>query len=275
MSASSILHGGCLCGAVSYALETPTDFCAHCHCDSCRRATGAAFVTWTSVPRERFELASGEDALTWHRSSDTIRWGFCARCGSTLLYEADAEGHAEAPKTDRVYVTVASLRDAMDRAPAAHVSFEEHVSWFEPGDHLPKHRGKTDATLPTDGAHMILYVADQAASARFYAAALDMAPTLDVPGMTEFALAGGAVLGLMPEAGVARLFEGAVDAGDAHSSRAEVYLRVADPGVAHARALAAGATELSPLAKRDWGHEAAYSRDPDGHVLAFATALPV
>ncbi len=36
------------------------------------------------------------------------------------------------------------------------------------------------------------------------------------------------------------------------------------------RAIAAGARELSPLAPRDWGDEAAYFADPDGNVLAVA-----
>ncbi len=52
--------------------------------------------------------------------------------------------------------------------------------------------------------------------------------------------------------------------------RAELYLLVEDPGSAHRRALENGARELSPLAARGWGHEAAYSLDLDGHVLAFA-----
>ncbi len=58
--------------------------------------------------------------------------------------------------------------------------------------------------------------------------------------------------------------------GDA--SRAELYLEVDTPERWHARALAAGAVELSPLSLRGWGQEAAYSLDPDGHVLAFARA---
>jgi hypothetical protein len=37
--------------------------------------------------------------------------------------------------------------------------------------------------------------------------------------------------------------------------------------------LTAGAKELSAMAARDWGHAAAYSLDPDGHVLAFAKEL--
>jgi uncharacterized glyoxalase superfamily protein PhnB len=32
----------------------------------------------------------------------------------------------------------------------------------------------------------------------------------------------------------------------------------------------AGAKALSPLAKRGWGHEAAYFADPDGNIVAVA-----
>ncbi len=121
-------------------------------------------------------------------------------------------------------------------------------------------------------AHFIVYVARQAASTSFYAHVLGTAPQLAVPGMTEFALPGDAVLGLMPEAGIRRLLGPALpDPAAARGvPRAELYLVVDDPAAYHARALAAGAAELSPLAPRDWGHVAAYSRDPDGHVLAFA-----
>jgi catechol 2,3-dioxygenase-like lactoylglutathione lyase family enzyme len=120
-------------------------------------------------------------------------------------------------------------------------------------------------------AHFILYVADQAAATAFWAAALDRPPRLDVPGMTELDLGGDAVLGLMPEAGIGRLLGVDAAAGRA-GPRAELYLHVSDPAAAHARALAAGAVELSPVQLRDWGEEAGYVRCPDGHVLAFARA---
>jgi uncharacterized protein len=124
------------------------------------------------------------------------------------------------------------------------------------------------------GAHLILYVRDQGTSRRFYAAALGVDPILDVPGMTEFPLGTGAVLGLMPVAGIRRLLGDRLpDPGTAAGiPRAELYLRVADPAAYHARALAAGARELSPLLPRDWGDLAAYSLDPDGHVLALASS---
>jgi len=121
----------------------------------------------------------------------------------------------------------------------------------------------------------ILYVADQRRSAEFYGSVLGKVPALDVPGMTEFRLNDGAVLGLMPEKGIIKLLPAMPDpAAAAGIPRVEAYFTVADPAQYHARALAAGGRELSPLAARDWGHEAAYSLDPDGHVLAFARVLP-
>jgi catechol 2,3-dioxygenase-like lactoylglutathione lyase family enzyme len=121
-------------------------------------------------------------------------------------------------------------------------------------------------------SHFILYVTDQVRSASFYSDVLATNPRLDVPGMTEFELPGGAILGLMPINGIRGLLGDALPDPSAADGipRAELYLLVAAPDVLHARALAAGARELSPLLPRSWGHSAAYSLAPDGHVLAFA-----
>jgi catechol 2,3-dioxygenase-like lactoylglutathione lyase family enzyme len=126
----------------------------------------------------------------------------------------------------------------------------------------------------SSASHFILYVADQARSAAFYATVLATDPRLDVPGMSEFLLPGGAILGLMPERGIRELLGQALpDPGLGRGiPRAELYLLVCDPDAFHQRALACGATELSPLRYRDWGHLATYALDPDGHVLAFAAA---
>lgn len=125
-------------------------------------------------------------------------------------------------------------------------------------------------------AHFILFVRDQDASTTFYARALAAPPSLHVPGMTEFTLGPASVLGLMPRAGIERLLGDAITGATEPSTaaRAELYLVVDDPDAYHQRALAAGARELSALAPRDWGHVAAYSADPDGHVLAFAADRP-
>lgn len=125
--------------------------------------------------------------------------------------------------------------------------------------------------MTIDRSHFILFVRDQPASAAFYRAVLGASPTLDVPGMTEFALGPASVLGLMPEAGIARILDHAVDPSAAgRQPRAELYLHVDDPEGWTARAVAAGAELVEPAAPRPWGHRVAYCRDPDGHLLAFA-----
>lgn len=129
-----------------------------------------------------------------------------------------------------------------------------------------------EQTPGLERVHLILYVGDPARSRAFYAQLLGKEPRLDVPGMTEFELPGGAILGLMPEAGIRRLLGDALPPAppDPPPARAELYLLVADPAAAHARALALGARELAPPAPRDWGHVVGYALDLDGYVVAFA-----
>lgn len=121
-------------------------------------------------------------------------------------------------------------------------------------------------------AHFILYVDDQQRSTEFYAGVLAASPHLDVPGMTEFVLPGGAILGLMPAAGIVSLLGPALPDPRAARGipRSELYLVVSDALPFISRALALGGRLLSPLQLRDWGHSAGYLLDPDGHVLAVA-----
>ncbi len=120
--------------------------------------------------------------------------------------------------------------------------------------------------------HFILYVRDQAKSTEFYRRTLSLEPSLNVPGMTEFPLRPGCILGLMPSKGIKRLLGEAIQDPDRAENipRAELYLRIDDPRPYCDRAIEAGATLLSPILNRDWGDEAGYLSDPDGHVIAFA-----
>jgi uncharacterized protein len=120
--------------------------------------------------------------------------------------------------------------------------------------------------------HIILYVKDQKRSRDFYSRMLQFPPILDVPGMTEFEIQDHCVLGLMPEKGIKRLLGDNLPDPETVQGipRAELYLLVDDPQKYHNRAVELGAKELSQLSKRDWGDEAAYSLDLDGHVIAFA-----
>lgn len=122
-------------------------------------------------------------------------------------------------------------------------------------------------------AHFIFYVNNQESSTHFYESVFGFKPRLNVPGMTEFLLNDGAVLGLMPEAGIKSLLGEAIQNPSEASgiARSELYLIVENPDLFHKRALELGAKELSPMSKRSWGDTVAYCADPDGHILAFAS----
>lgn len=124
-------------------------------------------------------------------------------------------------------------------------------------------------------AHTILFVADQARSAGFYSRVLDVEPNLNVPGMTEFHIADGAVLGLMARASAERLFADSVKIVEENDFKkvVELYLLVNDAAAYLQRAIESGAQEISRLQLRDWGHRAGYCLDPDGHIIAFAQVL--
>jgi catechol 2,3-dioxygenase-like lactoylglutathione lyase family enzyme len=53
----------------------------------------------------------------------------------------------------------------------------------------------------------------------------------------------------------------------------EVALVTADVPAAHARALARGATELTPPTQKPWGQTVSYLRGPDGCLIELCTAI--
>lgn len=120
-------------------------------------------------------------------------------------------------------------------------------------------------------AHTIVYVPDQSAAREFWRATLAVPPQLDVPGMTVFALGSDAVLGLMPAADISELLPALGGDVARTGARVELYLVTDDADAHHSRSIEAGGTELSPMARRSWGADVAYSLSPDGTVVvAFA-----
>ena len=79
--------GSCLCGEISFEVDAALSPPDGCHCTQCRRQSGHYWAS-TDVPREKLKVR-GEDKLTWYRSSQRVRRGFCSVCGSALFWDAD------------------------------------------------------------------------------------------------------------------------------------------------------------------------------------------
>ncbi len=115
--------GSCLCQAVQFCCETPSLWCAHCHCSLCRRAHGAAFVTWIGVAEKQFKLIS-DTTLCWYGSSSDSERGFCATCGSTLFFRS-------ARWPGEIHVARATIATEIDLAPSVHAYWDSHIDWFD------------------------------------------------------------------------------------------------------------------------------------------------
>jgi len=118
----------------------------------------------------------------------------------------------------------------------------------------------------------ILYVADQALSSFFYKKVLQLEPTLNVPGMTEFKLENNVLLGLMPNDSIAKIIGNTLPHPKEGNGipRCELYIKVENAQAYIERGLQLGGKAISALQDRDWGDKVGYISDPDGHVIAFA-----
>lgn len=76
--------GGCHCGRVKFEVEAPEvlDVLA-CNCSICSKLAFLHLI----VPKERFRLLSGEDALTSYTfNTGTAKHLFCSVCGIKSFY---------------------------------------------------------------------------------------------------------------------------------------------------------------------------------------------
>ena len=132
----SNFSGRCFCGHVRYELSGEPIFACHCHCESCRRTAGAAFVTWASFARDGLALTSG--TIAEYRSSPGVRRGHCAVCGTTITYWWDK-------RPEEIDIAVASLDDTAGIEPSAHIWVEDKPAWLIINDDLPQYKTTVSA----------------------------------------------------------------------------------------------------------------------------------
>ena len=128
-----MLTGSCLCGKTAYAAEAEIGAIGHCHCESCRKAHGAAFSSIASVPRKSFSWTRGGDLLKAFESSPgKLRW-FCSNCGSQLM--------AERAQRSSLMLRLGCLDTPVPGGRQTHIWRSDGASWYDPNaefDELPE-----------------------------------------------------------------------------------------------------------------------------------------
>jgi len=75
--------GSCLCGGVKVTADQASNLVGACHCTTCRRWGGSAFMEIDCGTDVVFE---GSENISVFDSSQWAERGFCRNCGSHLFY---------------------------------------------------------------------------------------------------------------------------------------------------------------------------------------------
>lgn len=118
---SEAWEGGCLCGEVRFRATGSPAWIARCHCQSCRRHSGAPMSVFVAFAEVDVEVTQG--AVTKFDSSPGVQRGFCARCGSTLTCEGPM-------RPGELHIHIGSFDRAADLAPAFDIFPEERLPWL-------------------------------------------------------------------------------------------------------------------------------------------------
>jgi len=120
--------GSCLCGAVRFEVDAALPPPDACHCVQCRKQSGHYFVS-TDVPKEALTV-HGREHLTWYRSSEKARRGFCSRCGSSLFFEP--------LQRDWIGVAMGAFDGPTDTTLGLHIFVAEKGDYYQITDGLPQ-----------------------------------------------------------------------------------------------------------------------------------------
>ncbi len=121
------ITGGCLCGAVRFALDGPPTEAGYCHCSRCQRRTGTAASAQARVDGDTFGLTQGAEVLgAWRHPEGGFEKCFCARCGSQLFSR-----NPDDPSQMSIRMS------AFDEDPGVRPGWRAYVAYAAPWEPIP------------------------------------------------------------------------------------------------------------------------------------------
>lgn len=135
MSDQPFATGRCLCGAVSYTIDTPPARMAQCHCKDCQRASGTGHMSLAFFPESDVHIDGdfAEFEMTADSGNVNTR-GFCPHCGSRLFGRNSARPGVRA-------VAVGSADDHSWFSPQAVIYCDHRATWDLTSEDVPNFDG--------------------------------------------------------------------------------------------------------------------------------------
>jgi len=116
------ISGSCFCNAVQFRVSTAPKAVVNCHCNFCRKHSGAAFTTYAVVPESALEIISGHDAVAAFQIKEQAHKHFCKQCGSPLFNK-----NARYPGLCMIYL--GGISAPLDIVPTANIYCESQLAW--------------------------------------------------------------------------------------------------------------------------------------------------
>ena len=130
------MNGGCLCGLIRYRIASEPTGTTLCHCEDCRKASGAPVVAWTFFPGPIHTSLTFEDREPRFLEFAGRQRTFCPNCGSPISFY-------DPTLPDQFEVTTCTLDDAWSTRPVDHNWICDRLPWFDTIDGLPRHERET------------------------------------------------------------------------------------------------------------------------------------
>ena len=118
---SDSFAGGCLCGAVRFVATGTPKSVFWCHCQSCRRHSGAPVSVFVGFELAAYTVTEGE--ITKFKSAPGTTRGFCRTCGATLTCEVE-----QLPTETHFHV--GAFDDPTRLRPSKHFFRNEQLPWL-------------------------------------------------------------------------------------------------------------------------------------------------
>lgn len=137
--------GGCQCGAIRFRAEGVLKDSSICHCRMCQKAFGAYYAPLVSVRGVEFHWTRGEPKR--FQSSNHVRRGFCADCGTPLTYEAP----------DGMAIAAGAFDDPAALPPVIQWGVENKIGFVDHLHTLPQEETEADLTSASFIAGLVSY----------------------------------------------------------------------------------------------------------------------
>jgi hypothetical protein len=134
------LTGGCLCKSIRYEVDRVFDV-IYCHCNQCRRSSGAPVLVTAAVAGDAFRITKGSPSVFPTSASGSSH--FCGKCGTGLYGEFLAPTHPLAKNGRYFSIRVGTFDEPGRLRPQIHQWIEDKLSWFETTDDLQRIEGNT------------------------------------------------------------------------------------------------------------------------------------